>query len=423
MDDRLIRLLVKCRDEDSLQQLSQKLRLPLYLFTVDGHLAAYGSGKTEIQPPAPLSITGFSSVSAQSVQLFFMGELIGILYSPESGEHVEVLLSAAAHNLESAFRFETEIEDMSSEIVHVYDELSTIYSLSRKLGSEMETDEICQRAVDECQNALKVKTVVLMLMDNISGTLVLQSCIGNCVNLAQPLQLKQSSAVIRGIFERKTSTVIAEPDPDSGLPLNYPCPAVLCIPLVTDNRNIGMMIATDKMNGQEFRSQEIKLMDAISLEIAAAIKKAQLYGQINKLFMHTVEALASAIDAKDPYTYGHSRRVADYAAIICHELKLTKKEAKTIELASVLHDIGKIGTPETILQKPYRLMPEEIDKIKEHPVLGAQILCSIEELKDVIDGIRHHHERFDGNGYPDQISSGRFRSRPGLSPLPTASMP
>jgi putative nucleotidyltransferase with HDIG domain len=192
---------------------------------------------------------------------------------------------------------------------------------------------------------------------------------------------------------------------DGRLSLPFPATAVLCVPLISDNRTIGMILACDKLSGEEFWSQELKLMGVFAAEVASAIKKARLYEEINELFIHTVEALASAIDAKDPYTYGHSRRVARLSAVICEELGMHRKEIRQVMLAAILHDIGKIGTPERILQKPGNLEPEELEKIKEHPARGAQILSNIREFNDIIKWIRHHHEWYDGKGYPDRMTA------------------
>ncbi|MFA7406005.1 MAG: HD domain-containing phosphohydrolase, partial [Pelobacteraceae bacterium] len=203
------------------------------------------------------------------------------------------------------------------------------------------------------------------------------------------------------IFSGKKASLITDQNISCSLPTSFR--AALCVPLVTDNRTIGLLIAQDKISGEEFLSPEIKLLDALSGEIAGAIKKAQLYDRINRLFISTVEALASAIDAKDPYTYGHSRRVAQIATTICKEIGMSRDEIHMTKLAALLHDIGKIGTPEYILQKPGRLNPAEVKKIQEHPSQGAQILSPFDELKDFVCWIKHHHERYDGEGYPDKI--------------------
>jgi putative nucleotidyltransferase with HDIG domain len=146
-------------------------------------------------------------------------------------------------------------------------------------------------------------------------------------------------------------------------------------------------------------------MGMLATETAASIRKAQLYENFGNMFKNTVESLATAIEAKDSYTYGHSRRVARISAAICKELGMAKKETKLVELAAYLHDIGKIGTPESILNKPGALLADEFEKIKEHPAMGAAILSNIDEFSEIVKWIRHHHEWYDGKGYPDRISA------------------
>ena len=119
------------------------------------------------------------------------------------------------------------------------------------------------------------------------------------------------------------------------------------------------------------------------------------------LFIHIVEALADAIDAKDTYTNGHSGRVATYAREIAHRYGYSAKKEKNIYMMGLLHDIGKIGVPDAIINKPAKLTDEEYDTIKLHTVMGAKILNNIVEMPSLVTGARWHHERYDGKGYPD----------------------
>ena len=121
------------------------------------------------------------------------------------------------------------------------------------------------------------------------------------------------------------------------------------------------------------------------------------------LFLHIVEALADAIDAKDTYTNGHSGRVATYAREIAHRYGYSPKREKNIYMMGLLHDIGKIGVPDAIINKPARLTDEEYNLIKEHALMGAKILKNIVEMPSLVTGARFHHERYDGNGYPDHL--------------------
>lgn len=122
------------------------------------------------------------------------------------------------------------------------------------------------------------------------------------------------------------------------------------------------------------------------------------------LFLHIVEALADAIDAKDTYTNGHSGRVATYAREIARRYGYTPKREKNIYMMGLLHDIGKIGVPDAIINKPARLTDDEYDTIKLHTVMGAKILNNITEMPSLVTGARWHHERYDGKGYPDGLA-------------------
>ena len=123
-----------------------------------------------------------------------------------------------------------------------------------------------------------------------------------------------------------------------------------------------------------------------------------------RLFMHVVSSLASAIDAKDTYTNGHSVRVAEYSREIARRAGYEGRELEDIYMMGLLHDVGKIGIPDAVINKPARLTDEEYDIIKNHPVLGARILGNIKEMPKLANGARWHHERYDGKGYPDGLS-------------------
>ncbi len=123
-----------------------------------------------------------------------------------------------------------------------------------------------------------------------------------------------------------------------------------------------------------------------------------------RLFIHVVSALASAIDAKDTYTNGHSGRVARYAREIAKRAGYTGSRLQNIYIMGILHDVGKIGIPDTVINKTAKLTDEEYNMIKKHPVMGAVILEKIKEIPRLAEGARWHHERYDGKGYPDGLS-------------------
>ena len=123
-----------------------------------------------------------------------------------------------------------------------------------------------------------------------------------------------------------------------------------------------------------------------------------------RLSLHIVETMAEAVDAKDTYTHGHSRRVAEYSKEIARRYGYTEKRCNDIYMMALLHDVGKIGVPDAVINKPGRLTEDEFALINEHPAKGARILKNIKEMPELVIGVRWHHERYDGNGYPDGLS-------------------
>lgn len=146
------------------------------------------------------------------------------------------------------------------------------------------------------------------------------------------------------------------------------------------------------------------LLDLIRLQNDLHAEVERKTKEIEGLSLHVVHTLADAIDAKDAYTKGHSGRVADYSREIAKRAGYSFERQEEIYMMGLLHDVGKIGVPDAVINKPGRLTDEEFEKIKTHPVRGDKILRNIEEMPKLAIGARWHHERFDGRGYPDGLS-------------------
>ncbi len=143
-------------------------------------------------------------------------------------------------------------------------------------------------------------------------------------------------------------------------------------------------------------------LDRLQKNLAEEVEKKTKENE--RLFLHVVSSLASAIDAKDTYTNGHSSRVAEYSREIARQYGYEEKQLDEIYMMGLLHDVGKIGIPDAVINKPAKLTEDEYEIIKTHPVLGAKILGKIKEMPSLQMGARWHHERYDGKGYPDQLS-------------------
>jgi len=199
--------------------------------------------------------------------------------------------------------------------------------------------------------------------------------------------------------------------------------ANICIPSYFKRKLLGILLLGPKLSGGKFNDEEIGFFTTLANDAAMATTNAQLiedlqkkvkeiahlYEREHRLFMHTSVALAAAIDARDTFNHGHTERVTQYAFTIAEELtnhpEVLKLENfdEALHIASLLHDVGKIGIPDNILNKTGQLTIEEFNKIKEHPEIGATILKPIKELGNVIHMVKCHQEKYDGSGYPDGL--------------------
>jgi len=172
-------------------------------------------------------------------------------------------------------------------------------------------------------------------------------------------------------------------------------------PVRRDEAELGLLAAGDRVEGDGAMSNwERTLVETAAGHLAVFLDNARLYRDLDAMFMGAMSALVSAIDAKDPYTRGHSQRVALLSRQIAEAAGLAGADLKYIHIAGLVHDVGKIGMPESILRKQARLTDEEFAVVKQHPEIGWRILRDIPQFAPVLDGVRYHHERYDGRGYP-----------------------
>jgi len=186
-----------------------------------------------------------------------------------------------------------------------------------------------------------------------------------------------------------------------------------------------VFILGQKLSNKKFSRQEVGFFTTLANDVAMAISNAQLiqdlqekinevqtlYKREHRMFIHTAISLAATIDARDPYTHGHTERVTEYSLAIAEELEELPEAMEysnfkeTLHIAALLHDVGKIGIPDRILNKTTQLTKEEYERVQAHPITGATILYPIRELDIVAAEVRAHHERFDGRGYPDGLKA------------------
>ncbi len=177
-----------------------------------------------------------------------------------------------------------------------------------------------------------------------------------------------------------------------------------CFPLIVKSNLVGLILAGAKISDQDYSKSDLEMFTLLCHSAANGLENARLYSELQRTYLSTIKVLVSTIEAKDPYTRGHTERVASYANLLALEMKLDKKEQETVRFGAALHDIGKLGVYENILNKSSELTENEWKVIKSHPEIGANIIKDMKFLESACDLVRHHHERLDGTGYPDGLS-------------------
>jgi len=296
-----------------------------------------------------------------------------------------------------------ELTNLSANLATTYEELSLVYRISSSMQVTQRPQDYVQNVCNELTEVMGVKAAVAIIYDSGSDhgeDKVLTA--GDCGLSDAQLTLLASKYLVPRFGEDDRGVV------DNGFSheeADWPAGAVgrlVSVPLVADGPASGVLIGIDKID-DEFNSIDLKLLRSIGNQSAVFLANSRLYGDLEDLLMGVLHALTATIDAKDPYTSGHSRRVALISRRLAEKCKFDPQRVQRIYLAGLLHDIGKIGVPEATLCKKGRLTDEEYDQMKSHPMVGAKILGGIKQLDDVIPCLLCHHERLDGKGYPRQL--------------------
>jgi len=180
--------------------------------------------------------------------------------------------------------------------------------------------------------------------------------------------------------------------------------SLICVLLRSPRTRLGVLQLDRGPLQDPFDQHDFHLADAIAASVAVGIESARLVEEQREQFIQTVTSLARTVEVRDPYTWGHARRVTDYSLLLADALGVTPAERYQIQIGTPLHDIGKIGVSDAVLRKPGKLTADEFEQMKQHTVMGAAILESVAGLAAMIPIVRSHHERWDGKGYPDGLA-------------------
>ena len=297
-------------------------------------------------------------------------------------------------------------QDLSRKIL----ELNTLHEVGKSLSVVLDVEKLLEMILDLTGRVLGgVKKSSLILFDEETGELNVKIFKG-LQQEQNPRPTKIGEGIAGKVFEQGEPIMINNVHGPDTQPEGEPyrgenlAKSSLCVPLKAKEKTIGVLSVSDKLSGEAFEENDLHMLVTLASQIAITINNAQLYEDLEASYLSAVRALANSLDAKDAYTHGHSERVAQYSLEIGKKMRLDPDTLKTLHIGALLHDIGKIGISEAIINKGSRLTDEEYELIKTHPVRGASIIEPAKFLKSKVPLIKYHHERYDGAGYPEGLA-------------------
>jgi len=294
-----------------------------------------------------------------------------------------------------------------------YENSIMLWEIAKSLNSSLELDIILEKALEQVMKVVEAEAGTIWLrssedQDSLYPVLIKGPKKAELKNF----KLKVGEGLVGWVTQNKQSQLIADVatdprwssrfDQSSG----YKTRTLLCIPLTAQKSCIGCFQLVNKLKDKKFTVEDLELCETLSGIIAMAIDNGRLYTDLKTMLKGFLTTLSSALDARDPYTRGHSERVSQYSLMIGQAYNLSQEELEVLERAALLHDIGKIGINDSILQKQSALNQEEFAIMEKHTLIGEAILKEIKPVsmvKDLCLGANYHHERFDGSGYPHRI--------------------
>ena len=269
-------------------------------------------------------------------------------------------------------------------------------------------EDLLRSILSDTIAALNAQRGSIILADPLTGELTLKATVAPKLNPNMPAR-PFSKTLVKRCFGMGESLLCEDVNADESLVLarsvrHGAMASVICALLRTPRKRIGILHLDRGFLDDPFSENDLYYADAIAASVAIGIETAQLVETQREQFIQTVSTLARAVEMRDQSTGDHTKRVTDYSLLLAEELKLSSNEKYQIQIGTPLHDIGKIGIDDAILRKPGKLTNGEFEHMKTHTIKGATMLDSMLHLTPMIPIVRHHHERWDGSGYPDHLS-------------------
>jgi HD-GYP domain-containing protein (c-di-GMP phosphodiesterase class II) len=307
-----------------------------------------------------------------------------------------------------------EIGHLNTELKKRIERLTSLDACSRATASILDSDRLLDVVMSLVVNVMQFDRALIMLVDEEGRKLVPvkiagHTSIGIAGMKSYSIPLDRKSNILARVVDSGIAQIVTNVDhsllrKENLILRTFNPKSFVAVPLVTRNRVLGVMAAERIKGLQDFTSSDLDYVMNFCSQIAISLENARLIENMKQSFMSSILSLASALEAKDPYTRGHSNRVAVYSTIVARKLGISEERVELIRQMALMHDIGKIGIPDHIINKAGRLTESEFDAIKRHPLVSMQIIQPLMSYHADISLVKSHHERYDGQGYPEGLA-------------------
>lgn len=291
------------------------------------------------------------------------------------------------------------------------EEIETLIEVGALLSSNLRLEEVVEILMEQAVLLVKAETGILWLRPGEEQEISPVASYGLDFDSVTLLR-RQFQDYVNGLAVAGKPVITGAGKQDGHLlelatyALNFAVSSMVFLPLVSKGRTLGCLQLINKQDGNRFGDRDLRLCNTFASQAAVIIDNSLLFANQEKLMISLIRALSSALDARDPYTRGHSERVSELSLLMAREMGMSAKQQEILQQAALLHDVGKIGIRDNVLLDPGPLDEQKWQIMKSHPVIGAQIIEQIEPksiMKQIYEGVMYHQEKYDGTGYPSGL--------------------
>jgi putative nucleotidyltransferase with HDIG domain len=351
--------------------------------------------------------------STLCVPLSVQGQIFGVInisgakenknFTKKNLDLLEIIASSAAVAINNAKLYEGLCKKVQ--------EHATLLYVGNAISSSLNPDTVLQEVLDKAIRLLDAQKGSLMLLDDETDELRIVNACGLSWEIIEYTRIKLGEGIAGRVAKEgdplllKKGIKVANSHSDK---TGEELASAISVPVKIKEKVIGVLNISDHVKRENFTNDHVGMLQMFATQAAIAIENSRLHRELKELFVGSVKALINAIEARDPYTKGHSIRVTHYSSKIAQAMKMKAEEVENIQYAALLHDIGKINVKDEILLKPGKLSDEERHAIEEHPNYGALIMKPVKAFQRILPFLYYHHEKYAGSGYPTQLKGDKI---------------